>query len=748
MTQILIRCDASLSIGSGHVIRCRTLARHLRHQGAEVTFLCRRQPGDLIGQLTKEFRVLILPEQDLLSCEGLEGRQLYTAWLGCSQTQDATDCLQALSAENLTNVDWLVIDHYGLDIKWQTELKSALTINNQTQLLVIDDLADRSHIAEILLDQNYFGTASKQRYQGLVPSYCRLFLGPHYALLGSEYAKLRPLVPIRNQVSRVLIFFGGVDTDNLTSRALEALTTPELEHLFVDVVLGRQSVHHQSVSNLVTKRPNTTLYSQLPTLAGMIARADIGIGAAGTTTWERACLKLPSLVVTIADNQRPFADVLDQDGQLELLGNASTVCAKKIRSALLSRISNSAKKHHQTSWNLTDGFGASRLAIAMLGRRQSITLQKADTTDEPLLSRWYDNTQTQGEKTKKGSLTFSSEQHVLPEGESDTKTINLIAKLEDGCPIGQICFKQQLLDNDVISNEDIVNYSLDKCVDGLGLEADLIYLGLQAKEETWGPGLEHPTYTLNRNRADNDNNNMTTIVTKNSSDATRDNGDSQSLPPSRITLLSDQNSWLNRYLSKLIKGLWRRGHGVRWIHAPAQLREGDVCLLLSCGSLLTTHQLSLHRHNLVVHESDLPKGKGWSPMTWQILEGADQIPITLFEACTKLDAGLIYLQQQIKLNGQELVEDWRFLQAQATLELCLAWLDDYSKVVAGARHQHGETTRYVRRNAADSQMNPENSLAEQFNLLRVVDNQHYPAFFRWRGKFFEIHIQERQSDHN
>ena len=139
--------------------------------------------------------------------------------------------------------------------------------------------------------------------------------------------------------------------------------------------------------------------------------------------------------------------------------------ALKIRSALLSRISNSAKKHHQTSWNLTDGFGASRLAIAMLGRRQSITLQKADTTDEPLLSRWYDNTQTQGEKTKKGSLTFSSEQHVLPEGESDTKTINLIAKLEDGCPIGQICFKQQLLDKDVISNEDIVNYSLDKCVD-------------------------------------------------------------------------------------------------------------------------------------------------------------------------------------------------------------------------------------------------------------------------------------------
>ena len=180
---------------------------------------------------------------------------------------------------------------------------------------------------------------------------------------------------------------------------------------------------------------------------------------------------------------------------------------------------------------------------------------------------------------------------------------------------------------------------------------------------------------------------------------------------------------------------------MRWIHNPAQLAPGHVCLLLSCGRLLSAEQLALHRHNLVVHESALPQGQGWSPMTWQILEGTSGIPITLFEATAALDAGPIYLQQQIALQGHELVEDWRTLQAQATLELCLAWFDRYREVVAAAQPQQGEASHYRRRRPADSQLDPESSLAEQFNLLRVVDNQRYPAFVHWRGRRFVLQVQ-------
>lgn len=213
------------------------------------------------------------------------------------------------------------------------------------------------------------------------------------------------------------------------------------------------------------------------------------------------------------------------------------------------------------------------------------------------------------------------------------------------------------------------------------------------------------------------------------------------LAPGRITVLSDCGSWLNRYLPELIQALWKRGHAVRWIHHSAQLAAGDVCLLLSCSRLLSAEQLALHRHNLVVHESALPQGQGWSPMTWQVLEGASTIPITLFEAVPQLDAGPIYLQQQIDLQGSELVEEWRALQAEPTLELCLVWLNHYHAVVAAAQHQLGEPSHYSRRRPADSQLGPERSLAEQFNLLRVGDNQSYPAFFHLGGRRYSVQIR-------
>jgi UDP-4-amino-4,6-dideoxy-N-acetyl-beta-L-altrosamine N-acetyltransferase len=209
----------------------------------------------------------------------------------------------------------------------------------------------------------------------------------------------------------------------------------------------------------------------------------------------------------------------------------------------------------------------------------------------------------------------------------------------------------------------------------------------------------------------------------------------------RITILSDASSWINEYLDDLVVDLEVRGYRVRQIHHPADLASGDVCLLLSCGRLLNPEQLVLHRHNLVVHESALPQGQGWSPMTWQILEGASQIPVTLFEATAALDAGPIYLQRMIALNGTELVDEWRALQAEASIALCLEWLDRSIEVIAQSRPQQGEASHYRRRRPADSQLAPQRSLAEQFNLLRVVDNQRYPAYVEMQGRRYELQIQ-------
>lgn len=502
MTRVLFRCDASLSIGSGHVMRCRTLARELQRRGAEIAFLCRRQPGDLISLLEQEFPVLALPEQPLAASEGLEGRDLYGAWLGCSQHTDAAQCLEALAQAGITSASWLVADHYGLDAIWEAQLLAGLAgADAPPKLLVIDDLADRPHQADLLLDQNFFGEATDQRYQGLVPPHCRQLLGPHYALLGPEYAQLHPLVPSRTEMRRVLVFFGGVDPANLTGRALEALLDPALADLAVDVVLGRQSPHRHAVAELVARRPHTTLHGPLPSLAGLIARADLAIGAGGATTWERACLGLPSLVVAIAANQLPFAQALDQAGHLQLLGDGATVTIEQIRAALLARIAQPAPGGAGSA--LTDGWGASRLAMAMLGPQGAISLRQATAVDEALLLRWANDPQVRANSFSPEPIQAADHHHWFQAGLANPNRLLLIATTADGCAIGQIRFDRQPASSEGQASEATIDLSLDRCARGHGLASEVVRLGLQVMEQRWGPDTDAVAEVLPSNTASN-----------------------------------------------------------------------------------------------------------------------------------------------------------------------------------------------------------------------------------------------------
>ncbi len=725
-------------------MRCRTLARELHRRGAEVCFICRRQPGDLINQLEPEFSVLALPEQPLVACDGLEGRDLYGAWLGCSQEQDAAQCLEFLAQARISGASWIVADHYGLDARWEAQLRLGLSGSSAApKLLVIDDLADRTHQADLLLDQNFFGEATHQRYQDLVPPHCGQLLGPHYALLGPEYAQLHPVVPPRIALQRVLVFFGGVDPSNLSGRALEALLDPALADLAVDVVLGLQSPHRQKVEELVARRPRTTMHGPLPSLAGLIARADLAIGAGGATTWERACLRLPSLVVAIAANQLPFSEALDQAGHLQLLGDTSSVSAEQIRSALVPLMNEG--KPGKAAPSLTDGWGAPRLAMAMLGPQGAISLRPATTADEALILQWANDPQVRANSFAQEPIAPKDHHHNFQKGLTDANRLLLIARAADGCPIGQIRFDQQPASAQADAIEAVADISLDRCARGHGLVAELVRLGLETMEQRWGPSTEAVAEVLSSNTAGNGCFARVGFMSESEhlsdSPSPLSGGESLALAPGRITLLSDRGSWLNAFLPDLIRALWQRGHAVRWIHTPSALCPGDVCLLLSCGRLLNAEQLALHRYNMVVHESALPQGQGWSPMTWQILEGASSIPITLFEAVADLDAGPIHLQQKITLKGHELVDEWRALQARGTRELCLAWFDWHHEVVQAAKIQCGEASHYPRRRPADSRLDPELSLADQFNLLRVVDNQRYPASFEWRGRRYILNIQ-------
>lgn len=145
----------------------------------------------------------------------------------------------------------------------------------------------------------------------------------------------------------------------------------------------------------------------------------------------------------------------------------------------------------------------------------------------------------------------------------------------------------------------------------------------------------------------------------------------------------------------------------------------------------------------MVHESDLPQGKGWSPLTWQILERKDEITTVLFEASDQVDSGQVYLKSVLKFNGSELIDELRCVQAAVTIKLCQEFIDGYPDVLSRAVAQQGDSTFYARRSEVDSQLDPAKSLLEQFNLLRVADNSAYPAYFEIDGNFYELWVKKK-----
>lgn len=205
----------------------------------------------------------------------------------------------------------------------------------------------------------------------------------------------------------------------------------------------------------------------------------------------------------------------------------------------------------------------------------------------------------------------------------------------------------------------------------------------------------------------------------------------------KITILTDNpTSWIHPYINILKEEL--KNHNVRHIFNSKEIKAGDLMIILSCESILKSSHLSLHKSNIVVHPSKLPLGKGWSPIAWQILEGNNKIPISLFEANERVDAGDVYILDWIKLNGDELNDEIKHLQGIKTIEMVMKYVNNFNSIKGVP--QSGQETFYSRRSSLDSEININKTLNEQFNLLRIVDNDRYPAFFIKNGKKYILKI--------
>lgn len=305
--RVVIRADASRAIGSGHVMRCLTFAERLRKRGDDVTFVSRELPGNLIAFVEgKGFRVLYLPHH--AEDASLTG---YAAWLTVPETVDAEETLAAVSR----HIDLLVVDSYALDIAWERRLRAVAA-----RIFVIDDLANRVHDCDALLDQNFYRDAA-HRYDGLVPATCDVRIGPRYALLREEFFAARRSLRTRDgHLRRVFVFYGGSDLTRETEKAVRALlAVPELR-LAADVVVGSSNAHLAEIKALCAGHESLHLHVQAQNMAALMAAADLALGAGGTTTWERCFLGLPALVTVIAENQRSIAKDTAAAGLVRYLG--------------------------------------------------------------------------------------------------------------------------------------------------------------------------------------------------------------------------------------------------------------------------------------------------------------------------------------------------------------------------------------------------------------------------------------------
>jgi UDP-2,4-diacetamido-2,4,6-trideoxy-beta-L-altropyranose hydrolase len=333
--QIVFRTEASVQIGTGHVMRCLTLADALRLKGADCTFFCQDLTGNLIDLIIERGHHAVM----LDTTESLQ-----------------TDAINTQRAIGSRTVDWLVVDHYALDHRWEKAMRPL-----SHQLMVIDDLADRMHDCDLLLDQNLGRVA--EDYRQLVPRHATTLIGPRYALLRPEFASMREDSLARRkqpQLEHLLITLGGVDKDNLTGEVLQILRKCNLPtHLRITVVMGAHAPWLPNVQAVAAVMPRPTrVLVNVNDMARLMTDSDLVIGAAGGTAWERCSLGLPSLVITAAQNQRSGALALQKSGAAYLIESTRDVAAL-IENPLLSG--------NQPTWlqqlssaaaNITEGNGA------------------------------------------------------------------------------------------------------------------------------------------------------------------------------------------------------------------------------------------------------------------------------------------------------------------------------------------------------------------------------------------------------
>lgn len=383
---VVFRVDASRQIGTGHVMRCLALAEGLQERGVNVSFICAELEGNLIGYLREaSYTVHSLPRPAPVSGAASSGKASpYEDWLGAPWQTDAEQT-RAILANEERRADYMVVDHYALGSGWEETVAPLVH-----GILAIDDLANRKHACDILLDQNLPGDGDI-RYRDLVSDDTVTLLGPRYALLRPEFAEARRASSIReNGVQRLLIMFGGFDESGETLKALRGLSDASTG-IKCDIIISAHNRHKKAIERAASEPGNISLHIQPFDVAGIMSRADFSLGAGGVTLWERCAVRLPSASTIVAENQRAQVQAAAENGLTLLAGEANhtdetgyreLVNVVRRNPELLTRMS-------AACGNAVDGRGIGRVVARLMA--EPVTVRPATADDCMRILEWRNN---------------------------------------------------------------------------------------------------------------------------------------------------------------------------------------------------------------------------------------------------------------------------------------------------------------------------------------------------------------------
>lgn len=316
--KIAIRVDASEEIGTGHLMRCFCLATELISIAEDIRFISYQIPDYFCNLLNESGYSVVKIDYELYSNEYQVRGKISDS---VNQKLDSEATLNALSCDE--KWDLLIVDHYQLDARWESDLRKVVD-----KIMVIDDLANRSHDCDVLLDQNFYNNL-QTRYVGLVPEHCKCFLGPSYLLLRREFLVEKSKLRARNgSINRVLVFFGGSDPTNETQKVIDAIDLLNASELQFDIVIGAANPRLNNFKSMQFNYENVRFYFQVNNMAELIQKADLAIGAGGSAMWERCYLGIPSIITITAHNQKETTEAVASKHAIFLLGYSDAVEAK------------------------------------------------------------------------------------------------------------------------------------------------------------------------------------------------------------------------------------------------------------------------------------------------------------------------------------------------------------------------------------------------------------------------------------